>query len=649
MCGIIGYFNLAADQSPQEMRQSVERMATTLRHRGPDDAGVWTDPKAGIALGFRRLAILDLSSNGAQPMTSADGRYVIIFNGEIYNHRELRAELEESGFSFRGTSDTEVMLAGCSRWGAEATVPKLWGMFAIALWDRVEQTLLLARDRLGKKPLYYGKFGSTYLFGSELKGLHAHPDFSADVDRDVLAMYTRFGYIPNRHSIFRGVNKLPPGHVALLRRREPVQVKPYWQVRKFIEDSPRRPTEISAPEAVDELERLLRDSVARRMIADVPLGALLSGGIDSSTVVALMQAQINRPVKTFSIGFKEAAYNEADAAKRVASHLGTDHTELYVTPEEAQSVIPQLPDLYDEPFADSSQIPTFLVCRLARRHVTVSLSGDGGDELFSGYSGYRLAQNVWNRLRLVPRSARSAAASTIQKISAENWDSLYSKVQPILPQRLRRKMLGDQLYKLARVAGVADADALHHMIISIWKSPDQLVLGGRELLTPLSDAGVREGIPNFTERMMYFDLITYLPDDILVKVDRASMGVSLEARCPLLDHRVVEFAWRLPLSYKQRDGYGKWILREVLHRYVPRHLVDRPKMGFGVPIDIWLRGPLRDWAESLLDERRLEHDGFFDARLVRSVWAEHLQGSLNHQHRLWTILMFQAWKAKWLN
>ncbi|HYW71426.1 MAG TPA: asparagine synthase C-terminal domain-containing protein [Pyrinomonadaceae bacterium] len=394
---------------------------------------------------------------------------------------------------------------------------------------------------------------------------------------------------------------------------------------------------------------MLRDAVGRRMISDVPLGALLSGGIDSSTVVALMQAQSPRPIKTFSIGFEEAAYNEAVAAKAVAQHLGTDHTELYVTPDEARGVIPQLPDLYDEPFADSSQIPTFLVCQLARRSVTVSLSGDGGDEVFSGYSGYQIAANAWSRLRLLPRPARRLAAGSIQKVPADRWDNLYAKLQPIVPSRYRRKMMGDQLYKLARVFGAADADALHHQIVSIWKSPEQLVLQAREPETPLLDPRLPELIPHFTNRMMYLDLITYLPDDILVKVDRASMGVSLEARCPLLDHRVVEFAWTLPFSYKQREGKGKWILREVLHKYVPRELVDRPKMGFGVPIDIWLRGPLREWAESLLDEQQLRQDGFFNPALVRSVWNEHLQGSLNHQHRLWIILMFQAWKAKWMN
>jgi asparagine synthase (glutamine-hydrolysing) len=649
MCGITGYFNLAADESQDEMLSRLERMTAKLEHRGPDDSGVWAEATSGIALGFRRLAILDLSPTGHQPMSSADGRYVIVFNGEIYNYGDLRTELASAGQTFRGRSDTEVILAGCSAWGAEAVIPRLNGMFGIALWDRGEKILYLVRDRLGKKPLYYGKFGQTYLFGSELKAIHTHPAFHGDINRDVLALYVRFGYIPQHHSIFRGINKLPPGHFAIVRHGQSPEVKAYWQARQVVEDGVERPLQLSETEAIAQLDELLRDAVARRMVADVPLGALLSGGIDSSTVVALMQAQSNRPVKTFSIGFHESSYNEAEAAKAVASHLGTDHTELYVTPQEAQSVIPKLPDLYDEPFADSSQIPTFLVCQMARQHVTVSLSGDGGDEIFSGYTGYQLAERVWSRLRYIPRPARRAAARTVQSISAPRWDSFYSKVHPMMPAHLRGKMLGDQLYKLARVVSVPNANALHYQIVSIWKTPGDLVLGAHEPSSPLLDPELHRKIPNFVERMMYLDLITYLPDDILVKVDRASMGVSLEARCPLLDHRVVEFAWRLPLRYKQRNGCGKWILRQVLHRYVPPDLVDRPKMGFGVPIDSWLRGPLRDWAESLLDERRLKQDGFFNAGLIRSVWAEHLRGSLNHQHRLWIILMFQAWKNRWVN
>lgn len=648
MCGITGYLNLAANQLDDEMVPLVQRMAKTLTHRGPDDFGAWTDPAAGVALGFRRLAILDLSATGHQPMHSADGRYVIVFNGEIYNYRDLRTELEKCGHTFRGTSDTEVVLAGCSKWGAEGLIPRLWGMFAIALWDRHERKLVLARDRLGKKPLYYGLFAKVHLFGSELKALHAHPAFRAEIDRDVLALYVRFGYIPEHHAIFHGVSKLRPGFIAIIRQGQPVEVKPYWQARRLVEYGVTQPLELSETEAIDELDELLRDAVARRMIADVPLGALLSGGIDSSTVVALMQAQSDRPVKTFSIGFHESAYNEAVAAKAVARHLGTDHTELYVTPADALAVIPRLPELYDEPFADSSQIPTFLVCQLARRNVTVSLSGDGGDEVFSGYTGYQLAEDVWARLRYIPRPARRVAAGTIQSIASPRWDAMYSKIEPVLPARLRRKMVGDQLYKLARVVGVPNANALHHQIVSIWKTPNQLVPDSDEPPSPLLDQALRCSIPNFTERMMYLDLITYLPDDILVKVDRASMGVSLEARCPLLDHRVVEFAWRLPLKYKKRNGQGKWILRQVLNRYVPAPLVERPKMGFGVPIDAWLRGPLREWAENLLDGTRLKQEGFFNSALVRSVWAEHLSGSLNHQHRLWIVLMFQAWKEKWL-
>jgi len=627
--------------------ERVQRMARTLHHRGPDDAGQWSDPAVGIALGFRRLSILDLSPTGHQPMSSGDGRYVVVYNGEIYNFQDLRAELEQRGVAFRGTSDTEVFLEACSCWGPEATIPRLWGMFAIALWDRKERTLLLARDRLGKKPLYYWQDGNTFLFGSELKALRAHPSFSAEIDRDALAAYLRFGYVPMPLCIYRNAHKLPQGCMAVVRAGQAPEIRPYWEARQVARDGLARRFDLSDVEATDQLDTLLRDAVARRMIADVPLGAMLSGGFDSSTVVALMQAQSTRPVRTFTIGFHEAAYNEAKAAKEVARHLGTDHTELYVTPKEAQDVIPRLPTLYDEPFADSSQIPTFLVSALARQHVTVALSGDGGDELFGGYTRYQWADGIWRRARWIPARVRGWTARAIRAWSPQRWDSLYDAVEWLVPRRVRQTMPGDKAHKLAELLTADQPDALYHRLVSLWKSPCDLVVGGQEPASVLLDPAVRELAPDFTERMMLFDLVTYLPDDILVKVDRASMGVSLEARCPLLDHRVVEWVWRLPLHFKRRDGQGKWLLRQVLSRYVPAELVERPKMGFGVPIDAWLRGPLREWAEELLDERRMREQGLLRPEPIRAAWAEHLSGRRNEQYRLWAVLMLQAWLRAW--
>ncbi len=646
MCGLTGFWQTAGD-GEATLCQRVKHMMDTIVHRGPDDEGAWVDAEAGIALGFRRLAILDLSPTGHQPMFSANGRYAIIFNGEIYNYRDLRAELEGRGARFRGASDTEVILEGAVQWGVEAIIPRLWGMFAIALWDRQERALWLARDRVGKKPMYYARMNGAFLFGSELKALRAHPAFEAETDRDALALYLRYGYVPSPHSIYRGVHKLPPGCYAVVREGQQPEIRCYWDARQVVEFGLTQRLSISDGEAVEGLDTLLRDAVGRRMIADVPLGALLSGGIDSSTVVALMQAQSSIAVKTFTIGFHVPGYNEADAAKAVARHLGTDHTELYVTPEETLAVIPRLPQLYDEPFADSSQIPTFLVCELARRHVTVSLSGDGGDELFGGYTRYMWAEGIWKGLRYLPPPARRLAAEAIQRVSPAQWDALYAGVERLLPAQLLQSLPGDKFHKLAGVLPVANPDGLYQRLVSLWKAPDDLVIGGHEPGGALTDVSVGRSIPNFTERMMFLDLVTYLPDDILVKVDRASMGVSLEARAPLLDHRAIEWVWRLPLAFKKRNDTSKWLLRQVLYRYVPPELVERPKTGFGVPIGVWLRGPLRDWAEALLDEGRLRREGYLRPEPIRQAWEDHLGGRRNDQYRLWAILMFQAWREQW--
>jgi asparagine synthase (glutamine-hydrolysing) len=640
MCGIAGLIGRTGANDAT----LAAAMTRALRHRGPDDAGVWADAEAGIALGHRRLSIIDLSPMGHQPMHSADGRYVIAFNGEIYNYQALRGQLAD--YPYRGHSDTEVMLAAFCAWGVERAVQSFNGMFAFALWDCQEHVLYLSRDRLGEKPLYYGWLGKTFLFGSELKALRAHPAFQAEINRDALALYLRHNYVPTPYSIYRDVYKLPPatflkvGAAANLTNPEPVA---YWSARETAERGVRRPFEGSPEEARDQLNGLLGDAVKLRMVADVPLGVFLSGGVDSSTIVALMQAQSNRPVRSFTIGFHDATYNEAGYAKAVARHLGTDHTELYVTPEEAMAVIPRLATLYDEPFADSSQIPTFLVSQLARRHVTVSLSGDGGDELFGGYNRYSWWRGVWRWGGWMPRPLRTTVAAGLLALPPRTWNGVFQKTDRFLPGQLKVHNPGEKIHKLAEAVSVDSPRALYTHLISHWKSPAVIVRDATEppttVTTPASWAEVRD----HTCWMMYLDLVTYLPDDILVKLDRASMGVSLEGRVPLLDHRVVEFAWQLPLAFKVRDGKSKWLLRQVLYQYVPQELIERPKTGFGVPIDSWLRGPLRDWAESLLEERRLAQEGFFDPAPIRQKWVDHLSGRFDWHHSLWDILMFQAW------
>lgn len=647
MCGLTGFLDLSRDRASEELTSLVRRMATTLQHRGPDDSGEWADPHAGIALGFRRLAIVDLSSAGHQPMCSASGRFVIAFNGEVYNSGEMRRRLETEGSApeWRGHSDTEVMLAAVEAWGLDAAVRRFVGMFAFALWDRRERALSLVRDRLGIKPLYYGWTGKVFLFGSELKALRAHPEFHGDIDRDALALMLRHNYVPSPYSIYRGYRKLPPGSLLTLLADAPSAPSPrsFWSARTVAEQGSARPFSGTAAEAAEQLEELLRESIALRCIADVPLGAFLSGGVDSSVVVALMQTLSNRPVRTFTIGFHESAYNEAKHARAVAEHLGTEHTELCVTPSEAMAVIPRLPRLYDEPFADSSQIPTLLVSELARRHVTVSLSGDGGDELFAGYNRYFWGRSIWKRIRRMPRPLRGAAAGAITALSPGVWDSVFARIGPMLPGGVSQRNPGDKLFKLAEVMAVDSPEALYWALVSHWKEPESVVIGAEEPPTPLTDRAQWADVPDFTHDMMFKDTITYLPDDILTKVDRASMGVSLEARVPLLDHRVVEFAWRIPLGMKIQGHQGKWLLRQVLYKYVPRELIERPKMGFGIPIDVWLRGPLREWAEALLDPARLRQEGFFHPEPIQKKWIEHLTGRHNWQYYLWDVLMFQSW------
>ncbi len=644
MCGITGFIDPTAQINSDSLQAIVERMTRTLRHRGPDDSGSWVDASAGIALGHQRLAILDLSPEGHQPMISANGRYVLVFNGEIYNFLELRQELQRLGYLFRGHSDTEVMLASFCQWGLQPAIQRFNGMFAFALWDRQERVLHLGRDRLGEKPLYYGWLGQTLVFASELKALATHPKFQPEINRDALTSLVRLKYIPTPHSIYKGIYKLPPG-TTLSWQGEAHHALPqsYWSIKAVAESGIADPFIGSEQDAIIHLDSLLRDAVGLRMVADVPLGAFLSGGIDSSTVVALMQAQSSQPIKTFTIGFQDDTYNEAQYAKAVAQHLGTAHTELYVTPEEAQATIPKLPTLYDEPFADVSQIPTFLISQLAKQYVTVSLSGDGGDELFGGYGRYLRGQSLWQTVSWIPTTIRQTVAQALTSLESQTWGRSSNDGRLASLTRPKLIKLGYKLNWVSEVLRAETREILYMELDSDWLEPSAVVIGGKEPQTIFNTQQHWATLPEFTQWMMYLDTETYLPDDILVKLDRASMGVGLEGRIPLLDHRVVEFAWQLPHSMKIRQSQTKWLLRQVLYRYIPPHLIDRPKMGFGVPIGDWLRGPLRDWAETLLDERRLQSEGFFNPQPIRQRWTEHLSGVRDWQYSLWNILMFQAW------
>jgi asparagine synthase (glutamine-hydrolysing) len=629
----------------------AKAMADAIEHRGPDDEGFWRDPNGAVILGHRRLAIVDLTAAGHQPMASCSGRWVIAYNGEVYNHEALRAELERDGWSggWRGHSDTEVILAAFEVYGVEQALQKCVGMFAFALWDRETKTLTLGRDRLGEKPLYYGWLQDTLVFGSELASFYRHPDWRGEINRGAMALLMRHNYIPAPYSIFKGVSKLPPATVARFTKhgKDP-EIREYWSLRDIAQSANRSPFTGTPAEAVDEVQRLLQQSISGQMMADVPLGAFLSGGIDSSTVVAVMQSLSKQPVRTFSIGFDVAGYNEAEHAKAVATHLGTSHTELYVTSREALDVVPRLPSIYSEPFSDSSQIPTYLVSKLARQHVTVSLSGDGGDELFSGYSRYAMSESLWGRISTVPTPLRMGMASAIRAVRPPVWSAALRLPLQVMPARYRFKNPGDKLHKFADLLGLRTHDDVYLRLLSHWQSPEALVLGAKEPPTWLTRPdGVPASMTDVVRRMMFLDTVSYLPDDILAKVDRASMAVSLESRVPMLDHRIVEFAATLPTSILRRDGVAKWPLREVLYRYVPKELIDRPKMGFGVPLDSWLRGPLREWGESLIGDRALAEDGLFDVDQVRTAWQEHQSGVRNWQYQLWDVLMFQAWHVQY--
>ncbi|KVX98962.1 asparagine synthetase B [Burkholderia ubonensis] len=648
MCGIDGFLNSAAFDE-ETARATLARMTASLAHRGPDAQGTWLDAQAGIALGHRRLAIVDLSVHGRQPMASVCGRFVLVFNGEIYNHRALREELERTGRApaWRGHSDTEVLLAAIVAWGVEAALRRATGMFAIALWNRESRVLTLARDRIGEKPLYYGRIGDALVFASELKALRSFPGFDGAIDRDALCLYLRQSSVPAPYTIYRGIRKLPPGtFIQFEHARDTPRVRAYWTLEHAIEAGRAEPFEGTAQEAVGLLDGILRKAVAQQMEADVPLGAFLSGGVDSSAIVALMQAQSAAPVDTFTIGFHEAGYDEAGYAKAVARHLGTRHTELYVTADHALAVVPKLPSIYDEPFSDASQIPTFLVAELTRRHVKVSLSGDGGDELFGGYTRYFLTPRLWRKLHRVPSAVRARIAAALHALRPDHADQLAAVAQSAWSGAEARETpprIGDRLHKLGHVMTADSRIGLYRLLMSAVHHPERIALAGQEPPTPLDTASAWPADLTFAEQAMAIDTLTYLPTDILTKVDRAAMAVSLETRMPFLDHHVVEFAWRLPAALRLPDGRSKVLLRRLLDAYVPASLIDRPKQGFCAPIDHWLRGSLRDWAQTLLHPARLREEGFFDAAAVERLWRQHQTGRMNWQHQLWTVLMFQAW------
>jgi asparagine synthase (glutamine-hydrolysing) len=640
MCGIAGFWQNKKTSGPPE--DILTRMGDALKHRGPDDSGIFYEA-SGVGFVHRRLSIVDLSPAGHQPMTSASGRYTIIFNGEVYNFEEIKAELG-AGYAWRGHSDTEVMLQAIDRWGLDQALKRFVGMFAFALWDRQEQELSLVRDRLGIKPLYYGRVNGDFVFGSELKAIAAYPGFEARINRDALALYMRYSYVPAPHCIYDGLHKLQQGYILALKQGESEpRLRCFWSASEIAQSGVDARIAGSDAEVIQELESKLSRAIQLRMIADVPLGAFLSGGIDSSTVVALMQAQSSRPIKTFTIGFHEKDYNEAVHARRIAEHLGTEHTELYVTAQQALNVVPLLSEMYDEPFADVSQIPTYLVSQLARGSVTVSLSGDGGDELFAGYQRYFRTMAIWGWQKRVPAQLRHVISQVMQSASPETIDSAYQRFRPLMPRSQQFSAVGDKVHKLAPMLNSSGPESVYLKTVSHWTDPTDVVLGSSEPDNFGRFFKTTESLPCFEERMMLTDLVNYLPDDILTKVDRASMAVSLEARVPILDHRVVEFAWKLPMRFKIRNGSSKWILRQVLYKHVPAALVERPKMGFGVPIDHWLRGPLRSWAEDLLSEESLHRQGLFNVDAVRTKLKEHLSGSRNWQYLLWDVLIFQSW------
>ena len=647
MCGINGFFSFS---HVDKANTAVSKMNKAIQHRGPDANNIWHDSCSNLFLGHCRLAIQDISSAGSQPMHSTCDRYVIVFNGEIYNHFELRKKLNNEGIStnWRGHSDTETLLVAFSNWGIKKTLESLVGMFAIALWDRQEKLLTLARDRMGEKPLYWGWQGNNLYFSSELKALKANPYFQPTINRSSITLLLRHNCIPAPYSIYKGIQKLLPGHYIQfplfnISRSKQTTSLSYWNFNSIVESGIQEPFKGSPSEAVDKLEQTLACSINEQMLSDVPLGAFLSGGIDSSTIVALMHNQSSTPIKTFTIGFENKGYNEAVHAKAVAKYLATDHTELYVQAEDALSVIPKLSSIYCEPFSDSSQIPTYLVSQLASQQVKVALSGDGGDELFGGYNRYLMAQNIWQQSRKFPKKARKLISYVLRTFPSKYWDAIFENLTPVLPKPLRIRTPSDKVYKLAEVLTTDNKYEYYQKLTSHWQQPNDIIIDGSEPSTLINTQSAWPETDSFQHSMMAMDAQTYMTDDILVKVDRAAMANSLETRVPMLDHRIIELAWQMPIDYKIRNGEGKWLLKQVLFRHIPKELIERPKMGFAIPLHDWLRTSLKDWAESLLDESVLRQQGYFEPAPIRKMWLEHLSGKYNHQNQLWDILMFQAW------
>jgi len=672
MCGFAGFYLNDKEYLHCEMEGNVSAMANALEHRGPDDFGIWLDGEKSLALGHRRLSIVDISSSGHQPMLSKNKSYVIALNGEIYNHIKLRKELESLNphHSWNGHSDTETLLAGFEQWGIEETLKKTVGMFSMALWNLETKTLYLIRDRFGEKPLYFGWINTgnknVFAFGSELKALKAYPRFQNNISREALKQYFKYMYIPAPYSIFEGIYKLEPGCILSMQSApkqkptepfhfqdqnevsyENIKISKWYRFKEIIIKSANHKIK-NELEANHLLETQLNETISIQSSADVPLGAFLSGGVDSSLIVALMQKQSTAPIKTFTIGFEDPQFNESVYAKAVASHLKTDHHEMKVTSNDALLLIPQLPSLYDEPFADSSQIPTYFVSQAAKKEVTVSLSGDAGDELFGGYNRYLMAPSLWKKINFLPFKIRKLLGASLRAVPINFWDKIgdiYNLTQ-IESKGINR--LGDKISKTAlRLKNINSIDALYKSLVTEWPNPDCLVKGGlktsSELINLINDELPKQGLDSSESRMMYWDTISYLPDDILCKVDRAAMANSLETRVPFLDHRVVELAQRIPIEFKIKNKIGKMAIRNILYKSVPKELIERPKAGFGVPLGTWLRGPLRPWVEELINYNRLEKEGYLEPSIIREIWNEHLSGKRDWSFRIWSIVIFQQW------
>ena len=649
MCGFVG---VLLKSKNNDIEDNIRHMTNTLEHRGPDDVGVWSNPASNVFIGHRRLSVIDTSESGHQPMESHCGRYVIAFNGEIYNNLDLKgmlygscsfADKKTNFIKWHGHSDTEILLECIAVWGVANTVKKAVGMFSFALWDSLKCELILVRDRFGEKPMYYGWSSGSFLFGSELKAIKSFTGFNNSINRDALSLYFQYCVVPSPHSIYNDIFKLEPGNILTFKlcdlKDKKVNIEVYWSISDIAKAGVNN-TINNERESIIKVDSALRKSVLEQSISDVPLGAFLSGGIDSSLIVSLMQSQSMQKIQTFTVGFDEEEFDESRYASKISEYLGTCHNEIRVTANDALSVVPKIPALYDEPFSDSSQIPTYLICKAARQKVTVALSGDAGDELFGGYNRYFWGERIWSKIDWIPLSLRRSIGLAAQNISVESWDSINN----LFPKKYSVTRFGSKVHKMAyRMETVESIDDLYRSLVSEWGRDSGLVLGAKDILTKIDNTAILDGIHDSEHRMMLMDSLTYLPDDILTKFDRASMGVSLETRSPFLSHHVAELAWSLPLEMKIRDGKGKWILRKVLNQYIPNELIDRPKSGFGIPIGEWLRQPLREWAESLINPSRLDNEGYLKSDIVHQIWQEHLSGKYDWSARLWSILMFQSW------